>query len=223
MKRRSFLMAPAALLFGAECYAHTIHSRKRGEPCVNGSCSMCQHNDAHRKGLRHKNGQWYDPRRTHPSDIRPLCDAVDLYDSTPQAVVDAMLRIVAPTPDDLLCDMGCADGRIVISAARDYGCRAIGVEIKPDRANLARKNVQIAGVSTHVAIVTGDARDISLDYVTIVVFYLFSDLILQILPDTGNARTIVSINHRLPQMRGLTQVSHKLGKSVIYVAVRSQL
>jgi len=161
---------------------------------------------------------------THKPSLRSaVVESTDFehrrIDSTPWTVVDAMLRIIRPTKDDLMYDLGCGDGRIVIAAARDYGCRAIGVEIKPSRVDLARRNAFRQGVSDSVAILNGDLKETDLSYATIITMYLYTDLILQILPRTGHARCIASINHRMPKMEGLTQTAHRVDKSTVYIAI----
>src|SRR5688572_31889950 len=55
------------------------------------------------------------------------------YVPTPQTVVDAMLDMAAVKKDDVVYDLGCGDGRIVITAAKKYGARGVGVDIDPDR------------------------------------------------------------------------------------------
>ena len=61
---------------------------------------------------------------------------------TPNNVVDRMLELAKVTQDDLVYDLGCGDGRIVVAAAKRYGCRAIGVDIDPMCVGLSLKNVR---------------------------------------------------------------------------------
>src|SRR5215218_4494974 len=55
------------------------------------------------------------------------------YVPTPQEVVDEMLKVAAVTKEDTVYDLGCGDGRIVITAAQKYGARGVGVDIDPQR------------------------------------------------------------------------------------------
>jgi len=55
------------------------------------------------------------------------------YVPTRYPVVDEMLRLAAVTKDDVVYDLGCGDGRIVIGAAQKYGCRGVGFDLDPDR------------------------------------------------------------------------------------------
>ena len=67
--------------------------------------------------------------------------------TTPDAVTLAMLDLARVGPQDRLIDLGSGDGRIVITAARRFGARGLGVEIVPDLVALSRRNAQAAGVA----------------------------------------------------------------------------
>src|SRR5579872_5964738 len=66
-----------------------------------------------------------------PEGQRPIADVE--YEPTPQNVVDALLRLAKVTRDDVVWNLGCGDGRIPVTAARDYGCEARGFDIDPER------------------------------------------------------------------------------------------
>ncbi len=136
-------------------------------------------------------------------------------DSTPQSIVDAMLESVSPNENEILCDIGCGDGRIVIAAAKKYGCRAIGIEIKKDVADLAKVNVQKAGLGHLITIVHGDARDYRFERVDIITMYLFPDLMEELQPEMFNATKIVSHNHKIPNVHNRKVVVQ--GNHSVYV------
>src|SRR5690349_5493800 len=69
------------------------------------------------------------------------------YIPTPQDVVDRMLEVAQVTNKDVVYDLGCGDGRIVITAAKKYGARGVGVDIDKDRISESRRNARDAGVS----------------------------------------------------------------------------
>ena len=79
------------------------------------------------------------------------------YIPSPQDVVDRMLELADLDASDVVYDLGCGDGRIVITAARRYGCRGIGFEYDPQIAELARETAKAAGVAD---LVTIEQRDI---------------------------------------------------------------
>src|SRR5689334_5811955 len=69
---------------------------------------------------------------------------------TTEKAVDAMLKLAGVTKADVLYDLGCGDGRIVIAAAKNYGARAVGIDINPVRIQEAKENAKKAGVENLV-------------------------------------------------------------------------
>jgi predicted RNA methylase len=65
-----------------------------------------------------------------------------IYVPTPQAVVDKMLEMAEVKKGDVVYDLGCGDGRIVVTAAKKYGVKAIGFDIDPQRVKEALENVR---------------------------------------------------------------------------------
>lgn len=91
---------------------------------------------------------------------------------TPPEVVDAMLRLAGVTSSDLVYDLGCGDGRIVIAAAKRYGARGVGVDIDPERIRSARANADSAGVSGRVRFLEQDLFQTDIRPATVVTLYL---------------------------------------------------
>jgi SAM-dependent methyltransferase len=104
-------------------------------------------------------------------------DAVDLapWVPTPQPVVDRMLELAGVTGRDVLYDIGCGDGRIVITAARRYGARGVGIDI--DKAMIAdsERNALAAGVERQVKFVCMDATKADISEATVVSLYLLPE------------------------------------------------
>ncbi|MCZ7564093.1 MAG: methyltransferase domain-containing protein [Burkholderiales bacterium] len=105
-----------------------------------------------------------------------------VYVPTPEPVVEAMLELARPGPQDLVFDLGCGDGRIVITAARRYGARGVCVDIDPDRVAEARENARRAGVADRIRIVQGDLFELDLSRATVITLYLLPDLNLLLRP-----------------------------------------
>ena len=101
---------------------------------------------------------------------------------TPPEVVDAMLKTANVSSKDLVYDLGCGDGRIVIAAAKKYGARGVGVDIDPARIKEARTNAQAAGVADRVKFVEGDLFATDLRPATVVTLYLLESLNLKLQP-----------------------------------------
>lgn len=105
-----------------------------------------------------------------------------IYVPTPQAVVDAMLDVANVGPGDVVYDLGCGDGRIVVTAAEKHGARGVGIDIDPRRIKEANNNVAEAGVSDLVEIRNGDLFETDLSEASVVTLYLLSSLNLKLRP-----------------------------------------
>ena len=104
------------------------------------------------------------------------------YVSTPDEVVAEMLRIANVSKDDLLYDLGCGDGRIVITAAKMYGCRGVGIDIDPERIRESQENAIKAGVSDRVQFFQMDLFEAEIREASVVTLYLLSGVNLRLRP-----------------------------------------
>ncbi len=104
------------------------------------------------------------------------------YFPTPQSTVDRMLELAQVGPDDFVVDLGSGDGRIVITAAKKFGARGMGVEIEPGLVSLSRYEAGRAGVAERVKFVTEDLFTTDLRPVTVLTLYLFRELNLRLRP-----------------------------------------
>lgn len=120
------------------------------------------------------------PLATHAQPARRTPDVV--YVPTPQEVVDTMLRLANVTKDDLVYDLGCGDGRIVITAARRFGARGVGIDIDPDRIKEANANARTAGVANRVRFTNADLFETDFSQATVVTLYLLPSLNLKLRP-----------------------------------------
>jgi precorrin-6B methylase 2 len=105
-----------------------------------------------------------------------------VYVPTPQDVVDKMLEMVKPTKDDVLYDLGCGDGRIVVTAAKKYGCRCVGFDIDPERIQESRENVEKNGVGHLVEIKQKDIFTLDLSPASVITLYLLPSLNVKLIP-----------------------------------------
>ena len=96
------------------------------------------------------------------------------YRPMPADLVERVLQVALVKPGDLVYDLGCGDGRIVIAAAKNYGARGIGFEIDPDLVRQARANARSAGVEGRVAIQHADIFTLDLSSADVVTLYLLS-------------------------------------------------
>ncbi len=93
---------------------------------------------------------------------------------TPEVVVEAMLDLAGVTSEDVVYDLGCGDGRIVIAAAKKYGARGVGIDLNPTRVEEAHNNARAAGVEDRVKFVEGDLFKAEIAPATVVTLYLLS-------------------------------------------------
>ena len=102
-------------------------------------------------------------------------DRLAPFDPTPQEVVDRMLALAGIQKSDVVYDLGAGDGRVVITAAKKYGVKAVGYEVDPGLAKLARENVRKQGVEKLVEIHEQDFMTANLGPATVVTLYLSQD------------------------------------------------
>ena len=104
------------------------------------------------------------------------------YVPTRQEVVEEMLRMAGVKPGDVVYDLGCGDGRIVVTAAQKFGARGVGVDIDPKRIAEANANAARAGVEKQVTFRVGDLFDADIREATVVTLYLLPDVNLRLKP-----------------------------------------
>jgi len=104
------------------------------------------------------------------------------YVPTPQDVVNEMLKLADVTASDRVYDLGCGDGRIVITAAQKFGARGTGVDINPDRIHEAEQNAKAAGVDAKVHFVESDLFKADIHDATVVTLYLLPSVNLRLKP-----------------------------------------
>ena len=108
------------------------------------------------------------------------------YVPTPHPVVAEMLRLVAVKPTDVIYDLGCGDGRVVITAARRYGARGVGIDIDPKRIKESRANARQAGVVNRVKFLQQDLFATDIRAATVVALYLLPELNRKLRPKLLN-------------------------------------
>jgi SAM-dependent methyltransferase len=101
---------------------------------------------------------------------------------TPQEVVDRMLELAQVTKDDIVYDLGCGDGRIVVTAAKKFGCQAKGFDIDPQRVKESRENVSKNEVEGLVTIEKADIFELDLSPASVVTLYLLPRLNVRLIP-----------------------------------------
>ena len=102
--------------------------------------------------------------------------------ATPPDVVDRMLALAKVGPRDVVYDLGCGDGRIVIAAAQKYRARGVGVDIDPARIAEAEENARRAGVQKLVTFKLQDALKTDVSDATVITLYMLSAINVKLRP-----------------------------------------
>ena len=104
------------------------------------------------------------------------------YEPSPEPVVQAMTDLAAVKDGDIVYDLGCGDGRIVIAAVKTRGVRGVCVDIDPERVAEARENAGIEGVRDRIRFVQGDLFQVPIQDATVVMLYLLPEVNLRLRP-----------------------------------------
>jgi len=104
------------------------------------------------------------------------------YIPTPYDAVEAMLQLARVGPDDVLYDLGCGDGRLLIAAARRWGTRGVGIDIDAACLQLAQQQAQDAGVAQLISLQQGNLYESDVSAATVVALYLLPHLNVRLLP-----------------------------------------
>jgi precorrin-6B methylase 2 len=131
-----------------------------------------------------------------------------IYVPTPQPVVDKMLEIAQVKKDDIVYDLGCGDGRIVVTAAKRYGVKSFGFDIDPQRVMEARANVRAAKVEHLVTIEQKDIFTLDLSPASVVTLYLLPALNVRLIPQLEKLKPGSRIVSHDFNMEGVTPLKH---------------
>jgi len=104
------------------------------------------------------------------------------YVATSAEIVDRMVDVARVHPGDVVYDLGCGDGRMVIAAAKKFGTRGVGVDIDPDLIRVARANAKAQGVDDLVTFKVQDLFESDLREATVVMMYLLPSVNLRLKP-----------------------------------------
>jgi len=128
---------------------------------------------------------------------------------TPMRVVHKMLALAGVGPGDLVYDLGCGDGRLIIAAARHHGARAVGIEIHPLRVLWCRALIALLGLGDRVRVIRGDLFTEDLRDADVVFCYLLqrtnNKLETKLWRELAPSTRIVSRRFTFPSLRLVRQ------------------
>lgn len=128
------------------------------------------------------------------------------YVPTPYPVVREMLKISNAGPDDVLYDLGCGDGRILITAVKEFHVKkAVGIEKDSERIKEASAKIREAGISDRAVVIHADFFDVNIEEATIVTLFLLTSVNEALKPkfekELRDGSRIVSHEFRIPGWR----------------------
>ncbi len=136
-------------------------------------------------------------------ELKEIREPDILFVPTPQEVVDKMLELAKVKREDIVYDLGCGDGRIVVTAAKRYGCRGKGYDIDPQRVIESMANVRKNGVENLVHIEQKDIFTLDLSEASVITLYLLSSLNVKLLPQLEKLKPGVRIVSHDFDMQGI--------------------
>ena len=113
---------------------------------------------------------------------RPKRTPDSVFVPTPDDIVAKMLEVAGVTKDDVIYDPGCGDGRILIAAAKKYGCRGVGIELSPKLVRDARASAVRNHVERLVRILEEDIYAVDMSEATVVTLYLLPGMNVKLIP-----------------------------------------
>ncbi|WP_103021381.1 SAM-dependent methyltransferase [Salinibacter altiplanensis] len=122
------------------------------------------------------------PTSAPPSIVDSTVGADVPFVVSPEETVEGMLELAGVSRADTVYDLGSGDGRIPITAAKQYSARGVGIEIKPDLVQRARKRAKLAGVQDLVEFRRQDLFEANFSDATVVTMYLFPEVNLKLRP-----------------------------------------
>ena len=120
---------------------------------------------------------------------------------TPQDVVERMLKVADVKRNDIVYDLGCGDGRVLVTASKTYGCQSRGYDIDPIRVRESRENARQHGVEDLVEVYQEDIFTLDLREADVIFLYLLPKLNVRLIPQLKQLRPgsrIVSYNFEMP-------------------------
>jgi len=143
------------------------------------------------------------------------------YEPTPQLIVEDLLKMAEVNRTDIIYDLGCGDGRFVITAAKKYGARGVGIDIDPERIKESNQNARVEGVMDKVKFIEADLFETDIREATVVALYLLPEMNMQLRPkllkDLKPGSRVVS--HEFDMYDWQPDKTGKLGRNKYYLWV----
>ncbi|MEM5854640.1 MAG: class I SAM-dependent methyltransferase [Candidatus Aenigmatarchaeota archaeon] len=133
-----------------------------------------------------------------------------IYIPLPISTVRKMLKLAEVNRKDILYDLGAGDGRVVITAAKEFGCKAVGIERSALLAAICRFRIKRAGLQDKVKIIEKNYFDVNLSEATVITAYLSKKQNEKLVPklkrELKKGTRIVSASHVFPGLREVKRI-----------------
>lgn len=140
------------------------------------------------------------PVPVQPSSKTSSAEDELVLEPTPMLAVEAMLSVLGLNENSMLYDLGCGDGRYLIEASSEYGCKSVGIELNPETVELARSKIQEIGLEDKATVIQGDIRKFYYVDADVVVMYLFPGLMEEVVHRIPRGTKVLSYQHPIPGM-----------------------
>ncbi len=127
---------------------------------------------------------------TQENELKHIRTPDVVYVGTPYDLVSKMLKMARVQKKDMVYDLGCGDGRILILAAQKYGCRGIGYDIDPERVKASRENVARNHVEHLVKIIQADIFTVDLSDADVLPLYLLPEMNIKLIPQLEKLKQV---------------------------------
>lgn len=161
-------------------------------------CPMCVEIRKLQKTLREQYDREYEIAfRAYQIELNSYNLNTATQQATPDNVIDQALNLMELGQNDVLADYGCGDARVLIRAAKLYGCKCIGIEIDEDKAKIAAQNVKDEGLENLITIINSDVEsfDPIENNVTAIYAYLYPELLNKLVDHFRAVKTIAIPYH----------------------------
>ncbi len=159
--------------------------------------------------------QWFSRKRTDSTTVSPnLKNSLAPYVTTPPDVVDRMLELAKPKAGETLYDLGCGDGRILITAAQKYGAKAVGIELSEKLVKQARQNISGLHLEALASVQHGDIMQTDISGADIVTLYLTTtanETLRPVLERSLKPNTrVVSYDYPIPGWKAIDEIQRRV-------------
>lgn len=197
---------PLVLLFFVACNPAAPPSHGSAAASASASAPAAEQEAGSTKGATAASASAAPTPADAGADARVALDII--YVPTPQKVVDKMLEVAKVTKDDVVYDLGCGDGRIVVSAAKKLGAHGLGFDLDPERVKEANENVKGANVGSLVSIKQENVFNVDLSPATVVTLYLLPEINVKLIPQLEKMRPGSRIVSHDFDMKGVIPDGH---------------